>query len=139
MRFKICWCVTALGLLVAINGCNKSGLVSASGRVTYKGQGVPATLVVFQPQEEGKRASRGLTDDDGNFKLSNSREETGVLIGKHTVTLKYHPGSDEALGKTKPKASKELQKVIAGFSDLKTSNLKYEVTTNGQFFEIKLE
>jgi hypothetical protein len=139
MRCIICCCVTALGLLIAISGCNESGLVSASGRVTYKGHGVPATLVVFQPEEEGKRASRGLTDDDGNFKLSNSREETGVLIGKHTVTLKYHPNNDEALGKIAPKASKELQKVIGGFSDLKTSSLKYEVTTSGQFFEIKLD
>jgi len=42
---------------------------------------VPSTYVFFWPDEEGKRRSTGLTDDNGNFTLSYSRTEPGVLLG----------------------------------------------------------
>src|SRR5262245_4564952 len=78
------WDLPALVLLLAVSGCG-GPLVNASGRLTYKGQPVPSTLVTFWPQEEGKRASTGVTDDDGKFTLSYSRTEPGVLVGRHTV------------------------------------------------------
>ena len=55
----------AAALLVAACGCGGGpNLVTARGKLTHKGQPVPSTYVTFQPQEEGKRASTGLTDDD---------------------------------------------------------------------------
>ena len=101
--------LAALGsflVLVAANGCGGSGLVTAKGRVTYKGQPVPSTTVTFHPTEPGKRASHGITDDDGNFALTNSMEERGVFPGTHKVTLKYHLSAEEEMHKIEPKASK---------------------------------
>src|SRR5437870_4417057 len=85
--------------LLAATGCGGNGLFQGSGRLTYKGRPVPSTYVVFQPEDLGKRASRGLTDDDGNFKLTNSRTDTGVLPGKHIVYVQYYISVDEELGK----------------------------------------
>jgi hypothetical protein len=127
----------ALVLLLEVTGCNRSGLVNASGKLTYKGQRVPSTLVTFLP-EDGSRRSTGVTDDEGNFKLRYSRTQDGVKLGRHTVVLRYEVSAEEELGKIKPKASKELKAVIARFGDLKKSPLHYEVTTSGQVIEIKL-
>ena len=131
----------ALGslLLVAAGGCGGKGLVNAKGRLTYKGQPVPSTTVIFHPAEDGKRASHGLTDDDGNFLLTNSMEDRGVFPGHHKVTLKYHLSAAEETREIPPKASKELREVIARFQDLKTTTLQVDITTSGQFIELKLD
>jgi len=125
-------------LLVAAGGCNKSGLYQASGRLTYKGQPVPSTYVFFHAAEEGKRDSQGLTDDNGQFSLTNSRTLKGVLPGKHTVVLRYYISAEEELHKIPPKASKELKAVIAKYSDPSTSTLRAEVTKDGQVIDIEI-
>jgi hypothetical protein len=127
-----------LALLLAVGGCNSSGLVSATGRLTYKGQPVPSTRVYFQP-EDGSRRSTGLTDDSGNFTLQFSRTETGVKPGRHTIHLRYEPSAEEDLRKIPPKASKELQAVIAKYGNPKKSGLHYEITGGGQHIEIPLK
>ena len=128
-----------LALLLAwIGGCNGNGLVSAGGRLTYKGQPVPSTRVYFWP-EDGSRRSSGLTDDNGQFQLRFSRNDTGVKLGKHKVSVKYEVSAEEEVGEIPPKASRELRKVIGKYSDPKTSPLRYEVTHSGQMFEIALE
>jgi hypothetical protein len=139
MNTRYCWHLAAAAAALALAGCGNQGLVNASGRLTHQGKPVPSTLVTFWPQEEGKRASTGVTDDDGNFTLSYSRQEPGVLIGKHTVFLKYDVSMEEELHQIPPKASKELKAVIAKYGDVKTSPLRYEITKNGQFIEINLD
>jgi hypothetical protein len=127
-----------MAFLLAATGCG-GPLVKVTGKLTYKGEPVPSTIVTFHPDEEGQRASQGITDDQGHFALSHSKTETGALRGKHTVTLRYHLSADEEMGKASPKASKELKAVIKKYGDLKTSPLHYEVTHNGQVIEIDLE
>jgi hypothetical protein len=129
--------LAALALVVGVSGCS-GDLVSASGRVTYKGKPVPSTRVYFQPND-GSRRSTGLTDDEGNFTLRYSRTESGVKRGRHTVYLKYEVSADEELHKIPPKASKELKAVIAKYGDPKKSDLHYEITSSGQVFEIELK
>ena|SRR2546421_11045749 len=138
MNRRTCCLTAALGLLLAASGCG-GPLVNVTGRLTYKGQPVPSTYVIFNPEEEGKRASRGVTDDDGNFMLTHSKSNTGALRGRHTVTLQYHLITEEEIGHIPPKASKELKAVIARYGDVKTSPLHYEITKNGQVVEINLE
>ena len=138
MTTRTRWLLPALTLLVAASGCG-GPLVKVTGRLMYKGQPVPSTTVTFHPDEEGKRASQGITDDEGHFTLTNSKSDMGALRGKHTVTLRYHLSADEEMGKTKPKASKELKEIIKKYGDLKTSPLHYEVTHNGQVVEINLD
>jgi hypothetical protein len=139
MKTRLCWHLVAAVLILAVVGCGNNGLVNATGRLTYQGKPVPSTLVTFWPEEEGKRASTGVTDDNGNFTLSYSRQEPGVLVGRHTVFLKYHVSMEEETHQIPPKASKDLKTVIAKYGDVKTSPLRYEVTTNGQVIEINLE
>jgi hypothetical protein len=128
----------ALVLLLAVSGCSGE-LVNASGKVTYKGQPVPSTMVIFHPEEAGKRDSHGVTDDNGNFSLSYSSTQRGVLRGRHTVVLKYRMTTDEELHKIPPKASEAVRAVIAKYGDVKKSPLHYEVTSSGQVFDIQLE
>ncbi len=127
-----------LALLLLAAGC-AGDLVSAKGRLTYKGQPIPSTYVMFQPKEEGKRASSGLTDDEGNFTLEYSRQEKGVLRGQHKVFLRYYVSVEEELGKIPPKASKQLKALIERYGDPASSPLQYEITKNGQFIEMNLE
>jgi hypothetical protein len=131
MRIRYCWPLPALALVVLLNGCHGSDLVNVTGKLTYKGKPVPHTYVIFHPAEEGKRASQGLTDDNGNFTLTHSREETGVLLGQHTVTLKAHHTMS-------PEAAKEFKAILEKYSDPKTSGLKFEITGSGQFVDIKV-
>ncbi len=138
MTRRTSFLAAALAGVLAAAGCS-GPLVTVTGRLTYKGQPVPSTYVIFQPEEEGKRASRGITDDDGRFSLTNSKSDVGALRGRHTVYLKYHLTADEEMGKVPPKASKDLKAAIAKYSDPKKSPLHYEVTSNGQFIEIDLE
>ena len=133
------WHLPALALALAVCGCRGSGLVKVTGKLTYKGRPVPSTYVTFQPEEEGKRASHGLTDDDGRFNMTNSRSDKGVYCGLCTVVLKYHVSSEEEMGKTPPKASKELKAVIARYGDMSKSTIHREITKNGQYVEIELE
>lgn len=131
--------VIFLILGIAVGGCgNKCGRVNATGRLTYKGKPVPSTYVIFQPVEPGKRASHGLTDDDGRFCLTYSRTESGVLLGLHKVYLKYFVTAEEELRAIPPKASKELKATIARFSDPGKSRLQYEIQSDGQYIEINL-
>jgi hypothetical protein len=130
--------LSVLLFLAAACGCSGE-LVNATGRVTYKGQPVPSTMVIFHPEEAGKRDSHGLTDDNGNFSLSYSSTQRGVLRGRHTVVLKYRMTTDEELHKIPPKASEALRAVLGKYGDVKKSPLHYEVTSSGQFFDIKLE
>jgi hypothetical protein len=139
MKTRKRWHLLAPMLLSAASGCSGSDLVNASGKVTYKGRPVPSTLVIFHPDEAGKRDSHGLTDDSGNFRLSYSSTQQGVLRGRHTVVLRYRVTTDEELHKTPPKASEALRAVIAKYGDVKKSLLRYEVTSSGQFFDIQLE
>jgi len=128
----------ALAAVFAAAGCSGQ-FVKVTGRLTYKGQPVPSTYVIFQPDEEGKRASRGVTDDDGRFMLTTSKSDVGALRGRHTVFLKYHLTAEEEMGHTPPKASKELRAVIAKYADPKTSPLHYDITGNGQVIDIDLQ
>jgi hypothetical protein len=126
-----------LAALLGVAGCG-NGLVSASGRLTYKGKPVPSTVVYFLP-EDGSRRSTGLTDDDGHFSLRFSRDLSGVKIGKHTVYLRYDVSAEEETHQIPPKASAQIRSVITRYGDPKTSPLHYAVTHSGQVFEITLE
>jgi len=128
----------ALALLAALSGCRGSGLVKATGRLTYQGKPVPSTRVTFQPDDGGRR-STGVTDDDGNFSLRFSRTQEGVARGAHTVYLTYEVSAEEEERKVPPKADKALREVIARYGDPKKTSLHYEVTRSGDHFDIELK
>lgn len=128
-------CFIALPALAA--GCGGSDLVSGAGKVTYKGEPVPNAIVTFMPDEPGKRSSVGVSDAEGNFILGFARTQKGVLRGKHTVVVRYRHAADEV--PEVPHASLAMKEAMARYVDPKTSPLHYEVTSNGQHFDIQLE
>jgi hypothetical protein len=137
MNARKSWLVAALALTLAASGCS-SRLVKVTGRLTYHGEPVPSTLVTFWP-ENNTRPSKGVTDDDGRFNLQYSRQEVGATRGRCTVFLTYVVSNEEELGQIRPKASRELKAVIAKYGDPEKSPLHYEITKNGDFFDIQLE
>jgi hypothetical protein len=139
MKARIIWQLTAAALCLTASGCGSSALFSATGKLTYHGRPVPSTYVIFQPEEKGQRASRGLTDDHGRFTVTYSRTEKGILPGRHKVFLKYFVSAEEEMHQVPPKASKELRAVINKYGDPETSTLSYEIKKNGQFIEIDLQ
>ena len=127
----------ALALVISASGCG-SDRVNVTGRVTYKGEPVPSTEVVFMP-EDGSRRCIGRTDDDGRFTLRHSNSESGAPRGKYKVILKYAPSGAEESHEIPPKASKELKEVIARDGNPEKADLHYEITTRGQVIEINLD
>ncbi len=125
----------ALILLLAAGGCSAPRIIPAGGRVTYKGQGVPSTLVTFIP-DDGNRPSKAITDDQGNFKLLFSKSQEGVMRGKCTVVLRYEMSAEEETKMIPPKASREVKAVIAKYSDEKASPLHFDVEKPGQHIDI---
>jgi hypothetical protein len=138
MNARCRWCLAALALAVTCGGCGGDGLVQVTGRLTWKGQPVPSTEVVFMP-DDGSRRSLGKTDDQGNFTLRYSRTQAGATRGPCTVFLRYVPSNEEDNKQIPPKASKELREVIHRYGDPKTSGLHFEITRNGQVVPIELQ
>jgi hypothetical protein len=128
--------VAALLVVLAASGCS-SRFVRVTGRLTYHGRPVPSTLVTFLP-EEGHRASKGVTDDDGLFTLHYSTQQPYATRGPCIVFLTYVVSNEEELGQIKPKAPRELKAVIARYGDPAKSPLHYDITTNGQVIDIDL-
>lgn len=111
-----------VGLLV---GCNNSGTLPVTGKVTKDGQPVAGALVTFQPQSaEGKPAS-GTTDDSGAYKLTTFVNGDGALPGSYKVTVTKFPATQTAEGGSGPTEYsdadvdaiyREMQKKGADFS-----------------------
>jgi hypothetical protein len=130
--------VLGLILVAGVSGCRGDGLVHVTGRLTYKGDPVPSTEVLFFPDDGGRR-SVGRTDNDGRFTLRFSNREEGVSLGKHTVCLNYYVSAEEETGKVPTKVSREVKAVLSGYRTPDKSDIHVEITRSGQFVELKLE
>lgn len=82
-------------LLLAVAGCGgkeRLEVFPVSGRVEYKGQGVPKATVIFHPTTpavEGERQMRpfAYADDDGNFRLKTYITDDGAPLGEYKVRI----------------------------------------------------
>jgi hypothetical protein len=131
--------LAAVALFLAASGCGGPRLVKVTGKLTFKGQPVPNTRVFFTPDEEGQRGSSGVTDDEGRFTLKNSRTTDGALRGQHTVYLRYEPTAEEELGTSPAKVSRDVKEILGKYARGKSSDLHYDITSDGQFVEIDLK
>ncbi len=83
-------------LTVALVGCgssgggSRSGLVKASGILTYNGQPVDGATLDFRPMDESVQngVAAGFTDEKGMFSLMTDRPGDGALPGKYRVSVK---------------------------------------------------
>ena len=87
------------GLLVALTaacltsaiGCSgqptdQPPLAPVTGRVTMDGKPLVGKEVVFAPDASG-RASIGMTDENGEYRMKYTFEWEGAMIGSHKVTI----------------------------------------------------
>jgi hypothetical protein len=83
-------------LAVAVAGCGpapSAGLVPVSGRVTYRGKGVPLATVQLLPdagRAEPVPTATGQTGDDGTFTLQTPPRGKGVAPGRYRVTVQQY-------------------------------------------------
>jgi hypothetical protein len=113
MKFRYC----ALALVfVCLIGCTKSdprktGLVPASGTITYNGSPLGNATIVFTPKEANKQGAGALSGVDGKFILTTISDNDGAFPTEYSVYVLKEESiqiSDEELmelsrqGKTLP-------------------------------------
>lgn len=87
-------CRTGIVLLSAaavagLAGCGRGrppALGQVEGKVRLDGQPLMVARVVFQPLPAG-RASQGMTDASGHYRLVYLRDLSGAMIGHHEVRI----------------------------------------------------
>ena len=97
MRSRLSLTFAVIPLLVALHGCDSSGMKYApvTGKVTMDGKPLAKVSVVFSPvpkpgsQIAGDTAG-GLTDENGQYTLKTSTAnglKDGAQVGKHNVRI----------------------------------------------------
>jgi hypothetical protein len=86
-----------LGLCVA---CSGSGLNSATGKVTYKGDPIKGAVVIFHPKDPTLKSQRpsGITDETGTFSLTTGKKD-GAPAGDYVVTVTWPEEKAKPKGK----------------------------------------
>lgn len=90
MRWANLSVIVGLGALLTLVGCGSGkniGAVKATGTVTFDGKPLEGATVSFIPEGEGGRNASGLTDAQGNFRLTTLEPGDGALPGKYKVTV----------------------------------------------------
>src|SRR5262245_3982810 len=95
-----------LGILLLAVGCRQGPSLTyteVEGTVKLDSQPVPGATVEFYPVTEGKEAlprSTATTDDKGFYRLTCENGNTGAVVGKHRVVVRYALLGREAASKT---------------------------------------
>ena len=134
-----------LGVLT-VSGCSQTArpkVVPVSGSVKVKGVAVADASVTFSPEGKSPRSPNGVTDSQGNFKLTTYDTNDGAMVGDFAVTI---VSTKSASGGKKPEemtaqdminmgpraATKTDGMVPSKYGDKKTSGLKRSVVEGDQ-------
>lgn len=126
-------CRALLCVAAAMAGCDDGpdNMAEVSGKVTLDGQPLSGARVTFTPVGAGSSSS-GVTDSDGHYELSLSRDIEGAVIGEHTVSVTtYAPANPDG----DPPSPGAPEKVPTKFNRNSTLTKKVEDGSN----EINLE
>jgi hypothetical protein len=111
------WSLAVVGLAALfVAGCAGEGtkrppLGKVTGTVTYKGKPVSGAAVSFI-MDRAPRAATGMTDVDGNYKLTTFDTFDGAFVGTHKVTVvKFDPNA--AGVESKENSPEDLVKLMA--------------------------
>ena len=84
-----------------LGGCSGSGrppVAPVEGRLTYQGKPVADATVVFLCPGAPRQAV-GMTDAEGNYRLTTYEPNDGATVGTHVVTVKkFKSPTDQATG-----------------------------------------
>jgi hypothetical protein len=81
--------VTVATIAILVTGCGGTRappLGRVEGTVTLDGAPLPAAMIVFTPDGQG-RSSTAVTDTGGYYSLSFLRDIKGANVGSHTVRI----------------------------------------------------
>jgi hypothetical protein len=92
IRLAVGTCLV-VGLLA---GCNSSGTLPVTGKVTKGGQPVSGALVTFVPQGADGQPASGTTDDSGTYKLTTFVHGDGALPNSYKVAVTKFAGAAAA-------------------------------------------
>lgn len=136
------WRNGSLGVLVLLSaltvGCGKTAVVK--GRVTLDGHPVAGATVLFVPEDgNAGRPASGMTDDDGNFRLTTYRPDDGAVPGTYRIVVSKtkafpepdpkHTGKQRALDRVARKNAHKNEKrlIPALYSDPAKTTLRCTV------------
>jgi hypothetical protein len=134
-------CVGVAALMFLAFGCNEGpSTVRVTGTARHRGKPVANLFLNFVPDEG--RASWGVTDENGHFKLFYDRTREGAVRGKHKVHVSYRartPSDDLALEEGRLKLPADMQAILDKYGDPATSTLQYNITKDGQEIDLDLD
>jgi hypothetical protein len=150
MRQIVRVCLGLLLVAVLLVGCgHKRRSGAASGKITYKGQPVNDAALLLYPAGGG--AAEPITipvTADGSFRISDLPKGEYKIV----VQGKEGQGSDAELLKNVPREKQEeVKKMMAGqasaktisfpnkYKDLKTTDLKCQITDRDQTLNLELK
>ena len=125
------------------------------GVVSYKGQPVSGAVVNLT-MEGASRGATGMTDENGNYKLTTFDTNDGAFVGTHKVTVVKSPAAATTFGKDpKEVTGEDLLKITnegklqeltkpsgqipAKYADVKTSKLQLTIEAGNNEKNIELE
>ena len=110
-------------------GCSKSDrpeLGTVYGVVKIDGKPTSGVIVAFA--QKGFRASRGLTNEDGEYELRYLRDVRGATIGQHKVKLDYYVSEESSGAKRLPERYNRKSEL---YRDVKSgeNEINFEITS----------
>lgn len=88
-RLAFWWgfCVVGMLVVLMVGGCRRGDprFAHVYGQVRLDGEPLPGALVEFDPEKGSP--SYGVTDAYGRYTLRFNHQQSGALIGRHTVRI----------------------------------------------------
>jgi len=126
----------ALALLLA--GCgNREKLVKVNGTATRNGKAVPNLGIHFVP-EKGP-SSHGRTDPLGQFTLTQSSGQEGVLVGAHKVWVQLPPQPQQKAELLRRAADPDMEDLLQKYGNPQTTPLTVEVKEGQESISVVLD
>lgn len=128
--------VLLIGLLAAmVAGCSQGPyeVAPVSGVVTLNGEPLPDATVSFAPIGSEKDVvgpgSSGTTNESGEYELKTFKDETGAIVGMHTVRISTFKSKFKDLRNSDDLEIVSPEYVPAEYN--RNSNLTFEVPASG--------
>ncbi len=130
-------------LILALAGCGGSGnykLAPVSGKVILDGKPLPGATVRFEPIEvprgsEGMGViSAGMTNEQGEFRLTTVMGDRGAVVGTHRVmvsTMKVEPEKDVLYDDTEEVVEVSVPELVPTQYQGQDSTLRFTVPAGG--------
>lgn len=128
--------VLFLLVVVALVGCGNAAydLAPVSGVVTLYGEPLVNATVSFEPQRNSGKSvvgpgSVGTTDDEGRYQLETFKQETGAVVGMHTVRISTYKSRFEDIKNSDKIEVVSIEHVPWHYN--RNTELSFEVTADG--------